>query len=133
MIEANEYDLIEFFGVLPQAQPPEEKEFFGITTFEVKRKDLRLSFSFSTLHPGLSLRLQPEQTGDDLFAVELAGLRDMKVETRDPSSAILLCRTVGTARVLEIDHTNQIIHEVIVRVDPAISVRITMMINEYQS
>lgn len=49
-MEFDETELIDFFGVTPLAQDPEESDFFGSSGFEVVRGELVLRISFSPTH-----------------------------------------------------------------------------------
>lgn len=124
MIEIDEGELVDFFGVVPTPQPIEEKEFFGTMAFDIDRADFHLNFSVSTYHPGLSLYLEYRPTAHKLFSVDLPGLRDVRVESLSSGISELLCRTVAAIGTLATEQSELVTHEIMIRVDPVISIRL---------
>lgn len=124
MIEIDESELTNFFGVVQSSQSVEEKDFFGTMVFDVDRGEFHLNFSLSTYHPGLSVYLEYKPTGQKLLSVALPGLRDIRVESLSSGISELLCRTVAAIGTLTTEQSEQVIHEMMIRVDPVISIRL---------
>ena len=69
MIEIDESDLIDFFGVAPEAEPQEEREFFAAPHFIKRVDDLELSISISSHFR--DLRLDLRKVGQEALVLEL--------------------------------------------------------------
>ena len=78
-MKIDETELIEFFGVIPEKVDPEEKEFFGSTTFEVKRGDLALSVSFSSCDQSISLYLSSTKSGQKILHAKVGRILELRV------------------------------------------------------
>jgi hypothetical protein len=124
MVEIDESELTNFFGVVQSSQSIEEKDFFGTMVFDVDRGGFHLNFSLSTYHPGLSVYLEYKPTGHKLLSVDLPGLRDIRVESLSSGISELLCRTVAAVGTLATQQSERVVHEIAVRVDPVISIRL---------
>ena len=59
-MKVNETELIEFFSVLPDEQPDEEKDFFGTTSFTVRRSHTVLYVSFCVHEPEVMIHLSED-------------------------------------------------------------------------
>lgn len=80
MIEIHESDLIEFFGVSPEPEPQDEREFFAAPLF-IKRVDgLELRVSISAHFS--DLRLDLRKVGQEAMVLELVvpGIRAVTIE-----------------------------------------------------
>lgn len=80
MIEINESDLIDFFGVAPEPEPQDEREFFAAPLFIKRVGDLELSVSISA-HVR-DLRLDLRKVGQEAMVLELVvpGIRAVAIE-----------------------------------------------------
>jgi hypothetical protein len=84
MLEIDETELIDFFGVLPTEQDPEEKELFGTTIFDIHQDGLHLSVSFSAYCDDFSLDLKTEEAENPFLELRLYGVREVKVKRDKP-------------------------------------------------
>lgn len=80
MTDLDETDLIAFFGVLPEEQPAEEREFFGSTAFVVRAGDLELRCDVSLLRRDVfvDMIVRGEATGS--FWYRLRGVETARIE-----------------------------------------------------
>lgn len=80
MIEVDEVALIEFFGVAPEPQDEDEREFFAAPLFRKRVDGLELRFSVSANFG--DLRLDLRRIGHDavLLALVVPGIRAVRVE-----------------------------------------------------
>jgi len=92
-MKVDEAELIEFFGVVPVPEDPEEKEFFGSSLFEVTDRDLKLSVSFSSHHEDLSLFILSAGQGEPILRAKLDQISEIRV-SGNPS----VLEVVGRAR-----------------------------------
>lgn len=80
VIEIHESDLIGFFGVSPQPEPQDEREFFGTPLF-IKRVDgLELRVSISAHFCDLRLDLRKVGQEDMVFELVVPGVRSVAIE-----------------------------------------------------
>ncbi len=73
----DEYELIEFFGVLPSPQPTEEKDFFGTTLFSVERGEWKLSMSFVEYEDLIVATLT--RSGEAITEVRISGVTTVRI------------------------------------------------------
>ena len=111
MREVEETDLISFFGVLPQEQSHEEREFFDAPLFVKTVRNLRLSCSVSFHSRDIALTLAAVGDEADVLEYRLRGAETVQIE-QDKNGRLWL-------RV----HSNRG-DEVAVAVEPTIRVRI---------
>lgn len=90
MLNVDENELIEFFGVLPTTQDPEEQEFFGTTIFDIYREDLHLSISYSSHYANMTLYLYAGQSKEAAIEISLENVHDIKVKRDKPTSPPVL-------------------------------------------
>ncbi len=86
-------ELIEFFGVAPIAEDPEEKEFFGSSLFEVTDRDLKLSVSFGSHHDDVSLSILSAGQDEPVLRAKIEEISEVRV-SGNPS----VLEVVGQAR-----------------------------------
>jgi hypothetical protein len=92
-MDIDETQLTQFFGVPPLAEPPEEKEFFGSSTYEMVRDGMKLVVSFSSHHEDMLLRVLPETGGDPIIEVAITAISEVRID-----SARRRLSVVGIAR-----------------------------------
>jgi hypothetical protein len=90
----DETELTEFFGVLPKHEEPEEKEFFGSSTFEVSRADLDLSVSFSSHHNDMILLLVSRKTHEEILHVNIHGIMELRIRD-NPKRLLVMTKVRG--------------------------------------
>ncbi|MHC4546099.1 MAG: hypothetical protein ACYTDW_19320 [Planctomycetota bacterium] len=95
-MEVDETQLIEFFGVLPVHEDPEEKEFFGSSMFEITQRDLKLSVSFSSHYEDMSLRLLFEGSQESFMEATIKCLSGIRVQS-DPKVLSVVGKTRGAS------------------------------------
>ena len=86
----NETELIEFFGVLPEPLPREEKDFFGSSTFAIMKDNLRLVISFSTHHPQIMLELSDINRSVIITTIRLESVSEIRI-SRDLARLAVFC------------------------------------------
>ena len=122
MLEIDETELIEFFGVLPSEQNPEEKEFFGTTIFDVHQDGLHLSISFSLYDDTCYLDLKTEQVEKPLLELRLKQVWEVRVLRDKPNSTPILQVKAQGASESKIDAGS--VQVIQVRVQPRLHVRV---------
>ena len=90
MLEIDETALIEFFGVLPTPQDPDEAEFFGTTIFEISRDGLYLTISFSSHHDDCRLDLRSDPESKAFLEFQLDDVREVEVKRDKPTAPPVL-------------------------------------------
>lgn len=86
----DETELIEFFGVLPSQQNPDEKEFFGTTIFDYTQANIRVSLSFSIYYNDLYLTLNAAGLEKPLLEIYSENVTEIKVRRDKPTSIPML-------------------------------------------
>ncbi len=86
----DETELIEFFGVLPSEQDPEEKEFFGTTIFDYRQNRYHLSVSFSTYRNDFCLDLNDVELPGAILELRVERVEEIKVRRDKPRSTPVL-------------------------------------------
>ena len=82
----DETEMIEFFGVLPTQQDPQEQEFFGSTAFEVSQNDHHLSVSFSSHFRDFCLSLRANNFQEPVLEFWLEEVEEIRVRRDKPDS-----------------------------------------------
>ncbi len=110
MIELDETGLVAFFGVQPQSQPSEEREFFAAPSFTRRVGDLEVVFSFSFHNADLYLTVRTPGVPDAVLQLHLSGIESLSTVSRDSARCWLrgFSPTDGTVEL---------------RLEPTISVR----------
>ena len=112
MLELSEPDLIAFFGVLPEARPREEQEFFDAPLFVKTVGSLTLTYCLSFHFKDLELRLAAVGAQRDLLECQIRGIETLRVESDARGRLWLRARSTRG-------------DEVAVAVDPSIAVSVT--------
>jgi hypothetical protein len=95
-MEFNETDLIEFFGVVPIKEEPEEKQFFGSSAFQVTQGPWTLSVSFSATHaPMVIADLSHSAEPEPIVHAELRDATAIRVES-SPARLVVLAASHGS-------------------------------------
>ncbi len=81
MIEIDETDLISFFGVMPEPQPEEEREFFAAPQFIKSAGGITMTFSASANHDDLFLDLALAGSQDHLLEYRLKDVESVVIES----------------------------------------------------
>ena len=98
----DETDLIEFFGVLPSEQEPEEKEFFGTTIFDYYQSRYHLCVSFSIYNNDFYLDLKDVEVAEPMLEIQLERVEEIRVRRDKPTSVpVLIVRTRCNAEEAE--------------------------------
>jgi hypothetical protein len=97
-LEIDETELIEFFGVLPTEQDPEEQEFFGSTIFHLQQDGLDLRISFSAYFEDCYLDLKTENAEEPFLEVQLKQVREVKL-IRDKPDATPILRVIALSDI----------------------------------
>ncbi len=108
----NETELIEFFGVPPLEENPEEKEFFGSSAFEVVRGQVTLRISFSTHSPKVIADLLLLDGDSPIMNVSLYDASKVRVDTT-PRRLVVLGRAEG-----EKGSDPQLVEKLSIHLDP---------------
>ena len=95
-MEVDETQLIEFFGVLPVHEDPEEKEFFGSSMFEITQHGLKLSVSFSSHYKDMSLHLLFEGSQESFVEATVKCLSGIRIQS-DPKILSVIGKTRGAS------------------------------------
>ena len=95
-MEVDETQLIEFFGVLPVHEDPEEKEFFGSSMFEITQHDLKLSVSFSSYYEDIILHLRFEGSQESVVEATVKHLSGIRIQN-DPKILSVVGKTRGAS------------------------------------
>ena len=91
-MEVDETQLIEFFGVLPVSEDPEEKEFFGSTMFKITQHDLKLSVSFSSYYEDMILHLLFKGSQEPFLEATVKCLSGIRIQN-DPKILSVVGKT----------------------------------------
>jgi len=86
----DEAELIEFFGILPSEQDPEEKEFFGTTVFDYHQNRYHLYVSFSVYRNDFYLDLNDVELARTILELRLEGVEEIKIRRDKPTSTPVL-------------------------------------------
>lgn len=89
-LKIDETELIEFFGVLPTEQDPNEQEFFGSTIFDLHQDGLHLTISFSAYFEDCYLDLKTEHAEQPFLEIRFKQVREVKVLRDKPDSTPML-------------------------------------------
>src|SRR5262249_28727017 len=116
-----ETDLIEFFGILPSEQPPEEKEFFGSTAFDFQQDGYHLLISFSIYHEDFYLDLKAANIAEPLLALRLEEVDEIRVRRDKPTSEPVLIVQTRTGKQTIAEEVFEIVE---LKLHPTISIRI---------
>lgn len=110
MIDIDESSLILFFGVAPQPEPEEEREFFAAPSFVKRVGDLELEFSVSAHFADMRITLQRDGWSDPVLELVFPDVVRVVVD-RDAAPPILrvTSETRGIAEIM---------------VEPAIAIRV---------
>lgn len=92
----DETELIEFFGLLPSEQDPEEKEFFGTTIFDYHQDRYHLSVSFSIYRNDFYLDLKDVEFEKSILEFRLKRVEEIKVRRDKPTSLAVLIVSAGS-------------------------------------
>lgn len=115
----DEYELIEFFGVLPTEQEAEEKEFFGSTIFDYHQDKYHLSVSYSIYYDDLCLYLKDTGMEQCLLELQLEGVEEVSVRRDKPASVpVLIIKARGDVE----DNSEGLMQTVQIALEPNISI-----------
>ena len=121
----DEYELIEFFGVLPREQDAEEKEFFGSTIFDYHQDKYLLSVSYSIYHNDFILYLKEAGAEQCLVNLHLEGVEEITVSRDKPnSSSVLIIKARGDVE----DNLEKLTQTIEIGLEPNVYIR---MSNDY--
>jgi len=96
VMEIDETELTEFIEVLPVAEDPSEKEFFGSCAFEITDGDLKCRISFGTNHGDVGIALRSSSFPEPILEVVLEEVTKVRLQA-DPSILIVLGRARGAS------------------------------------
>jgi hypothetical protein len=80
MLDLDETDLIEFFSVLPEPQPLDERESFDAPLFVKSIDGVTVTFSISFLRHDLYCDLSLENKSDDLLRSSVSNVVVVRIE-----------------------------------------------------
>jgi hypothetical protein len=118
----DETELIEFFGVLPSEQNPDEMEFFGTTIFDYHQNQFHLCVSFSTYSNDFYLDLKDAEHSKPIIELSIERVEEIRVRRDKPRSApVLLVKAGNNTERNEKEEQMQTIE---IMLEPSISIRI---------
>src|SRR5262245_8989479 len=118
----DEYELIEFFGVLPTEQEAEEKEIFGSTIFDYHQDQYHLSVSYSIYREDFYLDLKDTEKGQPLLTLRLERVEAIMVKSDKPTSTpVLVIKARGNGE----DNSDAVVQTVQVSLEPTIYIQIS--------
>ena len=126
MMTYDEPELIEFFGVLPSEQNPEEKEFFGTTIFDYCQGHYHLSISFSIYRNDFYLDLKDIEISESIIELRLDRVQEIRVRRDKAASMPAL---IVRARCSAEDDEKEVIQTTELRLEPNICIKIG---NQYE-
>lgn len=91
----DEYELIEFFGVLPIVADPEAAEFFSSSYFEAVEGQIKLCVSFSRTHPPkVMIDLMQTEGGEPFLSVRIDDAYEVRTYSK-PQCLVVLAEPKG--------------------------------------
>lgn len=114
----DETELIEFFGVLPTKQDPDEQEFFGTTIFDYSQDNLHLSISYSVHYNDFSLFLNLADLEKPLFQTYFKNVHEIKIQKDKPNSTPVLL-------IMKADENNEnVLQTIEITMEPNINIKL---------
>lgn len=80
-MKIDETELIEFFSVLPDEQPEEEKEFFGTTSFTLRKSHTVLYVSFCVHEPEVMIRMMEDGSESPIYSALHRDVESVEIRT----------------------------------------------------